>query len=83
MGRPMALNLIGKSHDLAVSNDVVAASCARFEKERCRIASSPRDAAQGAEAVIAMLPNSVRFATRCSAPPVLLRPCCSERCSST
>ena len=57
MGQPMALNLIRKGHALAVF-DVVTASCARFTKESCRIASSPRDAAQGAEAVIAMLPSS-------------------------
>ena len=57
MGRPMALNLIRKGHALAVF-DVVTASCARFTNESCRIASSPRDAAQGAEAVIAMLPSS-------------------------
>lgn len=57
MGRPMALNLIRKGHDLAVY-DVVAASRGRFEQERCRLASSPQDAAQGAEAVIAMLPSS-------------------------
>lgn len=57
MGRPMALNLIRKGHALAVF-DVVTASCAQFTNESCRIASSPRDAAQGAEAVIAMLPSS-------------------------
>lgn len=57
MGRPMALNLIGKGHDLAVY-DIVASSSARFENERCRVASTPQDAAQGADAVIAMLPGS-------------------------
>ena len=57
MGRPMALNLIRKGHDLAVY-DVAVASCARFEEEQCRIASSPQDAAQQAEVVIAMLPSS-------------------------
>jgi len=57
MGRPMALNLIGKGHDLAVY-DILASSTARFEKERCRIATTPQDAAQGADVVIAMLPSS-------------------------
>ena len=57
MGRPMALNLISKGHDVAVY-DIVDASRARFERERCRIASSPQEAAQGAEVVIAMLPSS-------------------------
>lgn len=57
MGRPMALNLISKGHDLAVY-DIVDASRARFERERCRIASSPQEAAEGAEVVIAMLPSS-------------------------
>ena len=57
MGRPMALNLVSKGHDLAVY-DIVDASRARFEQVRCRIASSPQEAAQGAEVVIAMLPSS-------------------------
>lgn len=57
MGRPMALNLIRKGHDVAVY-DVVPAARARFEGERCRIASSPQEAAQRAEAVIAILPSS-------------------------
>ncbi len=57
MGGPMALNLIRKGHDLAVY-DVAAKSAARFEKERCRIAADPRDAADGAEAVITVLPSS-------------------------
>lgn len=57
MGRPMALNLIRKGHDVAVY-DVVAASRARFEGERCRIAGSPQEAAQRAEVVITMLPSS-------------------------
>jgi 4-hydroxybutyrate dehydrogenase/sulfolactaldehyde 3-reductase len=53
----MALNLISKGHDLAVY-DIVDVSRARFERERCRIASSPQEAAEGAEVVIAMLPSS-------------------------
>ena len=53
----MALNLVSKGHDLAVY-DIVDASRARFEQVRCRIASSPQEAAQGAEVVIAMLPSS-------------------------
>ncbi len=57
MGRPMAINLIRKGHDVAVY-DVVTAARARFEQERCRVAASPLDAARGAEAVIAILPSS-------------------------
>ena len=57
MGRPMALNLIGKGHDLAVY-DIAAGARARFEKERCRIAATPQDAARGCDVVITMLPNS-------------------------
>ena len=57
MGRPMALNLIRKGHHVAVY-DVVAVARARFAQERCRVATSPLDAAQGAEAVIAILPSS-------------------------
>jgi 4-hydroxybutyrate dehydrogenase / sulfolactaldehyde 3-reductase len=53
----MALNLVSKGHDLAVY-DIVDASRARFEQVRCRIGSSPQEAAQGAEVVIAMLPSS-------------------------
>lgn len=57
MGRPMALNLIRKGHDLAVY-DIVTESRARFEQQRCRIAATPQDAAQDAEAVITMLPSA-------------------------
>ena len=57
MGGPMARNLVRKGHELAVY-DVVAKSLARFEKERCRIAAGPADAAKGAEAVITVLPSS-------------------------
>lgn len=57
MGRPMALNLIRKGHDLAVY-DIVEKSRAAFEKQRCRIAATPQDAAQDAEAVITMLPSA-------------------------
>lgn len=57
MGGPMALNLIAKGHALAVY-DIAAKSLARFEKESCRIAADPRDAAQGAEVVITVLPTS-------------------------
>ncbi len=57
MGAPMALNLIRKGHVLAVY-DVVTKSLERFEKESCRIAADPQDAANGAEAVITVLPSS-------------------------
>lgn len=69
MGGPMALNLIAKGHDLAVY-DVAAKSLARFEKRSCRIAADPRDAAEGADAVITVLPTSreVREAALAAAP---------------
>jgi 4-hydroxybutyrate dehydrogenase/sulfolactaldehyde 3-reductase len=69
MGGPMALNLIRKGHDLAVY-DIAAKSIARFEKESCRIAADPRDAARGAEVVITVLPTSrqVREAALSAAP---------------
>lgn len=57
MGRPMALNLIGKGHDVAVYDNEAAAT-ARFEKERCRVATTPHEAARGCEVVIGMLPGS-------------------------
>ena len=57
MGRPMALNLIRKGHDLAVY-DIVSSASARFEKERCRIAATPQDSARGSDVVITMLPSS-------------------------
>jgi 4-hydroxybutyrate dehydrogenase/sulfolactaldehyde 3-reductase len=57
MGRPMALNLIAKGHDLAVY-DINKRSTERFDKQRCRIAASPSDAARDAEVVITMLPSS-------------------------
>jgi 4-hydroxybutyrate dehydrogenase/sulfolactaldehyde 3-reductase len=57
MGGPMAVNLIRKGHALAVY-DIDAKAAARFEKQRCRIAADPREAAQGAEAVVTMLPTS-------------------------
>ena len=57
MGRPMARNLIAKGHDLAVY-DIAPKSSARFEKEPCRIATSPQDAARDTDVVITMLPSS-------------------------
>jgi len=57
MGRPMALNLIGKGHDVAVYDNAAAAT-ARFGNERCRVATTPQEAARGCEVVIAMLPSS-------------------------
>lgn len=57
MGGSMAVNLIRKGHALAVY-DIDTKAVTRFEKERCRIAVDPRDAVQGAEAVITVLPTS-------------------------
>jgi 4-hydroxybutyrate dehydrogenase/sulfolactaldehyde 3-reductase len=53
----MARNLIVKGHDLAVY-DIAPNSSARFEKEPCRIATSPKDAARDTDVVITMLPSS-------------------------
>ncbi len=58
MGAPMARRLIEAGHELAVF-DVVVAAQERFSTLRCRVATSPREAAEGASVVICMLPDSV------------------------
>ncbi|WP_282610967.1 NAD(P)-dependent oxidoreductase [Pelagibius sp. Alg239-R121] len=58
MGAPMALRLALAGFDLAVY-DISSKACARFDAvSNCRVASSPADAAQGATAIITMLPES-------------------------
>lgn len=57
MGGPMARNLIKAGHELAVY-DVGGAALAAFRGEACRLASSPEDAARGADVAITMLPDS-------------------------
>lgn len=57
MGAPMARNLIDAGHDLAVY-DVAQAARTPFEGRRCRVASSPADAADQADIVLCMLPDS-------------------------
>jgi 4-hydroxybutyrate dehydrogenase/sulfolactaldehyde 3-reductase len=57
MGAPMARNLARGGHAVAVF-DVADKALAPFRNGDCRLASSPRDAARGAHAVITMLPDS-------------------------
>lgn len=57
MGAPMARNLLKGGHALAVF-DVSERAVASFRNLACRVAASPRDAAQGAQAVMTMLPDS-------------------------
>jgi 4-hydroxybutyrate dehydrogenase / sulfolactaldehyde 3-reductase len=57
MGAPMARNLVRGGHALAVF-DVAERAVAPFRSLACRVASSARDAAQGAQAVMTMLPDS-------------------------
>ena len=57
MGGPMAGNLIKAGHEVAVY-DVVAKALDAFRGGRCRVATSPSNAADGADVVITMLPDS-------------------------
>ncbi|HZZ95274.1 MAG TPA: NAD(P)-binding domain-containing protein [Usitatibacter sp.] len=57
MGAPMARNLVKAGHELA-AYDVVAKAMEAFRGPGSRAARSPRDAAEGADIVITMLPDS-------------------------
>lgn len=57
MGAPMARNLAKAGRELAVY-DVSATAMEAFRGGVARLATSPRDAAQGADVVITMLPDS-------------------------
>ena len=57
MGGPMARNLIRGGHALAVF-DVAEAALDPFRELGCRTAQSPGDAAQDADVVVTMLPDS-------------------------
>jgi 3-hydroxyisobutyrate dehydrogenase len=58
MGAPMAARLAGAGHALTVC-DVDAGATARFAAEHpAKVAATPRAAAEGADVVISMLPNS-------------------------
>ncbi|MCD2511795.1 3-hydroxyisobutyrate dehydrogenase [Comamonas endophytica] len=57
MGGPMAVNLQKAGHGVAAF-DLSQPACARFAAAGLRIAASARDAVQGAEIVISMLPAS-------------------------
>lgn len=57
MGDPMARHLIEKGHALRVY-DVADEAREAFRSLDCRIATSPRDAAQGARYLITMLPEA-------------------------
>src|SRR6185503_8453049 len=54
MGAPMAHNLLGRGHALTVWNRTPARAASLVEKG-ARLASTPRDAAQGAELICLML----------------------------
>lgn len=56
MGAPMAQNLLKAGHELAVF-DLNAALAAPLVANGARLATSPADAAAGAEAVVSMLPH--------------------------
>jgi 2-hydroxy-3-oxopropionate reductase len=57
MGKPMALNVLKAGHDLSVY-DINPAPVRELVAAGAREARSPRDAADGADFVITMLPNS-------------------------
>jgi 4-hydroxybutyrate dehydrogenase / sulfolactaldehyde 3-reductase len=57
MGGPMALNIAKRFGDMAIY-DVSHTALEPFRSTNCRIASSPGDAADGADIVMTMLPDS-------------------------
>ena len=57
MGAPMARNVIAAGHAVAVY-DVSAKATVPFRDLKCRVAASPAEAAEGAQAVVTMLPDS-------------------------
>src|SRR5262245_57176814 len=54
MGAPMAARLLGAGHEVTVWNRT-AGRCGPLAEQGARVASSPRQAAEGAEFVITML----------------------------
>ena len=61
MGMPMALNLIGGGHQVRAF-DIAPAALAAAGRRGAGVASSPRDAAEGADFVITMLPTGEHVA---------------------
>lgn len=57
MGAPMARNLVEAGHAVAVY-DVSSRAAEPFRKLACRVAASAREAAEGAQVVMTMLPDS-------------------------
>jgi 4-hydroxybutyrate dehydrogenase / sulfolactaldehyde 3-reductase len=57
MGGPMARNLVERGHEVAVY-DVATRALDALRGPGCRVASSPMDAALGADVAITMLPDS-------------------------
>ena len=61
MGMPMATNLIRKGHRVK-AYDIVPDALAEMARRGARTAASPKDAAQGADLVITMLPTGSHVA---------------------
>lgn len=68
MGAPMARRLIAGGFDVAVF-DLDAAAVARFADVACRCATSPGDAARGADFLITMLPDGGAVEAALFGPP--------------
>ena len=61
MGMPMALNLIGGGHRVRAF-DIAPAALEAVGRRGAGVATSPRDAAEGADFVITMLPTGENVA---------------------
>ncbi len=61
MGMPMALNLIGGGHRVRAF-DIAPAALEAVGRRGAEVATSPRDAAEGADFVITMLPTGENVA---------------------
>ena len=58
MGQPIATNLIGAGHQLAVF-DISGAACSRLAEVGARVGSHPADTVRGCEFIVTLLPTSV------------------------
>ena len=72
IGAPMAAHLAGR-HDLTVWNRTAERATRFAAAHRARVASSPRDAAAGAEVVLTCLPTSAEVEALVDGPNGLLR----------